>query len=82
MIIKTKTRLLLLTVAASVFVLLSSVVCSTAQQVPAAPRPARLVNDLAGIFTPAQVQLLEDSLVAFDRATSTQIAIVTLPDLG
>lgn len=51
-------------------------------QVPAAPNPARLVNDRADLFTPAQSRVLEDSLVAFARTTSTQIAVVTLADLG
>lgn len=83
MIIKTKMRLLLLTVAASVFLIAPMTVATAAAQgVPPTPRPARLVNDLAGLFTAAQTQMLEDSLVAFDRATSTQIAVVTLPDLG
>ncbi len=49
--------------------------------IPEPMRPARLVNDFAGIFTPEQRRTLEDSLVLFDRATSTQIAIVTLTDL-
>lgn len=43
--------------------------------------PPRLVNDYAGLFSGAQKQQLEDSLVAFDRATSTQIAVVTVNDL-
>ncbi|MEG2605688.1 MAG: TPM domain-containing protein [Mucinivorans sp.] len=80
MINHNKLRLLLLTAATSVLLLFSTL--AAVAQVPSAPRPARLVNDLAGLFTPAQAQLLEDSLVAFDRVTSTQIAIVTLPDLG
>lgn len=82
MIIFKKTRLLLLTVAASVFLIAPMSVATAAAQIPPAPRPARLVNDLAGLFTTAQTRVLEDSLVAFDRATSTQIAVVTLPDLG
>lgn len=49
---------------------------------PAPMKPARLVNDYASLFTPEQTRVLEDSLVAFDRATSTQIAVVTLSDLG
>lgn len=51
-------------------------------QVPTPPTPPRLVNDRAGLFSPTQTRVLEDSLVAFDRATSTQIAVVTLADLG
>ncbi len=51
-------------------------------QVPDVPNPPRLVNDFAGIFSSLQVKMLEDSLVAFDKKTSNQIAIVTLDDLG
>jgi uncharacterized protein len=51
------------------------------QNIPAKPEPARLVNDFAEILTPAEEQLFEDSLVAFDRQTSTQIAVVTVPTL-
>lgn len=54
----------------------------SAAQVPDAPNPQRLVNDFASILTSTQVQLLEDSLVAFDNRTSNQIVIVTLTDLG
>lgn len=32
--------------------------------------------------SPAQAQELEDSLVRFDQETSTQVAVVILPDLG
>lgn len=43
--------------------------------------PPRLVNDYAHLFSGAQSQALEDSLAAFDRATSTQITVVTVSDL-
>ena len=49
--------------------------------IPARPQPQRLVNDLAGIFTSAQVRHLEQMLVAFDDSTSNQIAVVTVNDL-
>ncbi len=51
-------------------------------QVPARPDPPRLVNDLAGILTPEQVAVLEDSLVNFNNETSNQIAVVTVTTLG
>ncbi len=51
-------------------------------QVPARPVPPRLVNDMAGVFSPAQRQAMEMELVAFDDTTSNQIAVVTLPSLG
>lgn len=49
---------------------------------PSRPEPPRLVNDLAGAMTAAQAQDLEDKLVRFDKTTSTQIAIVTIKNLG
>lgn len=48
---------------------------------PARPEPPRLVNDLAGIFTSAQVNELESRLVAYDDSTTTQIAVLTVNDL-
>lgn len=71
------TRLLLLCAVAGFFTSVAQ-----AQSVPSKPNPARLVNDFAGLFAPDQIRSLEDSLVAFDRTTSTQIAVVTLSDLG
>ena len=55
---------------------------SAGQVIPAPMDPPRLVNDFAGLFSAQQARVLEDSLVAFDRATSTQIAVVTVNDLG
>ncbi len=71
-----KRRLLL-----GLVLLLIGVVGSSAQ-VPEPMRPARLVNDFARLFSAEQLKTLEDSLVSFDRATSTQIAVVTLDDLS
>lgn len=42
----------------------------------------QLVNDFANILTADQKQALENKLVAFDDSTSTQIAVVIVPDLG
>lgn len=53
-----------------------------AQDVPPRPSPPRLVNDLAGLMQPNQVQQLEQKLVAYNDSTSSQIAIVTVPSLG
>ena len=53
----------------------------SADAVPVRPDPPRLVNDLAGLFTPAQEYALESGLVAFDDSTSNQIAVVTVLDL-
>lgn len=51
-------------------------------QVVSPMSPPRLVNDFAGLFTPTQVRELEDSLLSFDRATSSQIVVVTVSDLN
>lgn len=41
-----------------------------------------LVNDFAGVLTADQKQALENKLVEFDDSSSTQIAVVIVPDLG
>ena len=50
-------------------------------QVPARPQPQRLVNDLSGLFSSRQVQVLERALVDFADSTSNQIVVVTVPEL-
>jgi len=52
------------------------------QDIPPRPQPPRLVNDMAGILKEPEAAQLESMLVEFDRASSTQIAVVTIPDLG
>jgi uncharacterized protein len=42
----------------------------------------QLVNDFAGILTEDQKQALEHKLVLFDDSSSTQIAVVIIPNLG
>lgn len=44
-------------------------------------RPNHLMNDYIGLLQPDQIQALETKLVAFDKKTSIQIAIVILDDL-
>ncbi len=51
-------------------------------QVPQRPSPPRLVNDLAGIFSPEQRDGLERALVAFNDSTSNQIVVLTVNELG
>ena len=53
----------------------------TADPIPDAPNPPRLVNDYASIFSAQQVALMEDSLEIFARKTSNRIAVVTMADL-
>lgn len=57
---------------------------ATAQtdDIPAPPKPPRLVNDFAGFLNPEEQSLLERKLVAFDDSTSTQIAIVIVKSLN
>lgn len=49
---------------------------------PPAPNPPRLVNDLAGVMDASVIQELEKELVAFDNTQSTQIAVVTVKSIG
>lgn len=53
-----------------------------AQDIPERPNPPRLVNDLANVLSNEEEQTLEAELVEFDRSTTTQITIVTVPTLG
>jgi uncharacterized protein len=51
-----------------------------AQDFPA--KPSKLVNDYTGSLSAAQIQHLEDKLVAFDDSTSIQIAIAVIKSVG
>lgn len=64
-----------------ILTLAAAIICCSAAAIPSRPSPARLVNDLAEIFTPAQEVELERMLTAFDDSTSNQIAVVTVKDL-
>ncbi|MDQ4141970.1 MAG: TPM domain-containing protein [Bacteroidota bacterium] len=50
--------------------------------IPPRPNPPRLVNDMAGILSPDEVQALEQKLVNYNDTTSTQIAVVTVKSIG
>lgn len=65
----------------TIIALLMTAVTAMSQQLPEPMKPARLVNDFAGMFSATERQALEEKLVDFDRATSTQIAVVTVADL-
>lgn len=54
----------------------------SAQDIPEPMVPYRLVNDFAGIFSPAEEQALEQKLRAYNDSTSTQIYVVSVTDLG
>lgn len=49
---------------------------------PSKPVPPRLVNDLAGVLSPDEEELLERKVLAFEDSTSNQIAIVTIKSIG
>jgi uncharacterized protein len=51
------------------------------QDIPDKPVPPRLVNDFAGMLTRQEANALENKLVAFNDSTSTQIAVLIVPDL-
>jgi uncharacterized protein len=53
---------------------------AVAQDLP--ERSSEIVSDLAGMLSASERQALESKLVNFSRTTSTQIAVVTVPDLG
>ncbi len=54
----------------------------TQAAIPPRPSPPRLVNDYARMLTSAQVRQLEEKLAAYERTHSTQIAVVSITDLG
>lgn len=53
-----------------------------AQEFPPQSNPPKFVNDFAGLISSDQAQELENKLVAFNDTASSQIAIVTITDLG
>jgi uncharacterized protein len=53
-----------------------------ASDIPPKPDPPRLVNDFAGILSPAQVKKLEYQLRYFHDTTSNQIVVVTVKSLN
>ena len=60
---------------------LLGVVGAAGQNLPEPMSPPRLVNDFVGLLTSKQQNALEQKLEAFDRKTSTQIAVVAVDDL-
>ena len=50
--------------------------------IPTRPSPPRLVNDFANLMSVDEQMRLEKDLVAYNDSTSTQVAIVTIADLG
>ena len=54
---------------------------ASAQSIPPRPSPPRLVNDLAGLMQGGEADALEQKLVTYNDSTSSQIAVVTVPNL-
>ena len=57
-------------------------ICVTSQDIPEPPEPPRLVNDYANFLKPEEILRLENKLVTFNNATSTQIVIVAVKSLS
>lgn len=64
-----------------VSILLFGLVVNLFAQIPERPDPPQLVNDLAKILSSAERNHLENKLLNYNDTTSTQITIVTIPDL-
>jgi uncharacterized protein len=60
-------------------ILFSTLVQAQENVVPARPNPPRLVNDFTNTLTAAQLEALEQKLIAFDDSTSNQVAVVIIP---
>jgi len=75
---KRKSLYLLLLIVLLITVSIHSAI---SQNLPDRPTPPRLVNDLAGLLTVEEINILERKLVAFSDSTSTQIAILIVPTL-
>ncbi|MCY1721365.1 TPM domain-containing protein [Prolixibacteraceae bacterium Z1-6] len=50
-------------------------------QIPDRPMPQRLVNDFAHVLKKGEINEMESALTQFARQTSTQLVVVTVPDL-
>ncbi|WP_018341595.1 TPM domain-containing protein [Cytophaga aurantiaca] len=49
---------------------------------PAKPNPPRLINDFAGMLSPAEVAELEQKVDRFNDSTSIEISVVIISNLG
>jgi uncharacterized protein len=53
-----------------------------AQDIPQKPNPPTRVNDFAHVLTADQINALEQKLIAYNDSTTSDIVIVTVPDIG
>ena len=65
-----------------VWLLLLLPLVAVAQNIPPRPNPPRLVNDIAGVLSAEQENMLERKLIAYDDSTSNQIAVVLISSLN
>jgi uncharacterized protein len=52
------------------------------KEIPEAPNPPHLVNDLAGMMSASEALQLETKLLDFERKSSNEVTIVTVANLG
>lgn len=67
----------ILSIVTALLILTGTVVA----EIPDRPNPPRLVNDFAKVLNKSEYTNLENDLEQFARETSTQIVLVTVPDL-
>src|ERR1700732_75855 len=61
---------------------LIATVATRAQDIPAKPNPPTRVNDFAHVMTQDQIDALERKLVAYNDSTTSDIVVITEPDIG
>jgi uncharacterized protein len=59
-----------------------SLISVSAQDIPEAPSPPRLVNDFANVLNEGEEGMLERKLRTYNDTTSTQITVVIVDNLG
>jgi uncharacterized protein len=64
------------------FLFVNSVLFAQSNDFPERPSPPRLVNDFGAMMSAAEAQQLERKLTAYSDSTSTQIAVVTMTNIG
>ncbi|OOF89616.1 methanol dehydrogenase [Rodentibacter ratti] len=76
------TKLLQILKSAVVFIFVFWSTFAAAAQFPPIPNPFRYVNDYTNTLSPQQQQILENKLISYGNATSSQIAVVLVPTTG
>ena len=63
-------------------IFLSLTLTGFSKDFPEKPNPPKIVNDFANVLDATTKARMEEQLVRFNNQTSTQIAVVTVPDLA